>query len=395
MNKREFAFRLLTICMILIATPSFAGTCSSEGEPTFDSDSKPLVLVTGGAGFIGSHLVDILLEAKLRVRVLDDFVTGSLRFLDLGNPDLEVLEGSIEDVDFVKEAMEGVGAVFHLAAASKVAPSLKDPSNASFNVQVNAGGTANVLEAAASSGSVKRVIYAASSTYYGNQETPFTESDRFVPSSPYAASKYMGELLCSTYDKVFNLACVSLRFFMVYGPRQPSTGAYAIVTGKFIDQLNAGEPLTIEGSGEQFRDFIHVFDVVDAMMKAYHSNVRGVTINVGSGQKISIKGVADLVSPNQIHIAPRPHDLKGTLANTTLAESILGFKAVRHFKTEMSKLINSTADSHLHAFWKSEPVLTKLEAVIPGFRILSVRDQEARLRALGTSKIFALVSIIE
>ena len=193
----------------------------------------------------------------------------------------------------------------------------------------------------------------------------------------------MGELLTMTYDKVFNLPSLNLRFFMVYGPRQPRAGAYAIVTGKFIEQAARNESLTIEGSGEQFRDFIHVSDVVKGLIQAYRSDVRGVTLNIGSGRKHTVKEVADLISSNQIHVKERPHDLKGTLANITLAENLLGFAATKDFRTEMSKLIKAGPRDHLSPFWNEPDTLTKIEFLIPGFLNMTLSEQDHRIRNYG------------
>lgn len=291
-------------------------------------------------------------------------------------------------MNLLRTSVDGMDGVFHLAAASKVAPSLKDPSMATLNVRANALGTANILEASVQSGSVKRFVYAASSTYYGNQAVPFTESAPFVPSSPYAASKFMGELITSTYDTVFNLSTVNLRFFMVYGPRQPTTGGYAIVTGKFMNQASRNETLTIEGTGENFRDFIHVQDLVAGIVAAFKSEVRGTTINLGSGEKHTIKEVADMISHNQTHVAPRPFDLQGTLANTSLAESALGFKPIHDFKTETLRMKRNPDEQYLNAFWKDPGTLQKLNIMIPGYSNMTLVDQNEAVVAQIKEKGF-------
>merc|ERR1719201_1203015 len=194
---------------------------------------------------------------------------------------------------------------------------------ATFNIERNAVGTANVLEAANATKLVKKVVYAASSTYYGNQPVPFIEDDHFRPTSPYAASKYMGELQMLTNDGLYSLPTLSLRFFMVYGPRNPAEGAYAVVTGRFLRRLLEDKPLLIEGSGDQFRDFVHVHDVARACILGYQSTVHGTSINIGSGVAYSIKDVADMVSPQQEHVAARSNDLSGTLASTCRAKELL------------------------------------------------------------------------
>merc|ERR1719409_605008 len=193
------------------------------------------------------------------------------------------------DLDALRAAMAGAKGVFHLGAASKVLPSLKDPGMGTFNVERNAVGTSRVLQIANETKMVRKVMYAASSTYYGNQPVPFSETDDFMPTSPYAAAKYMGELTMQTNDNLYNIPTLSLRFFMVYGPRNPSEGAYAIVTGKFLGRLKRGEPLLIEGTGENFRDFVHVDDIARALILGYQSEIRGTAINVGTGMTHSVK----------------------------------------------------------------------------------------------------------
>jgi nucleoside-diphosphate-sugar epimerase len=325
-----------------------------------------LALVTGGAGFIGSTLVDSLLGRGCRVRVLDNLETGSVQYLDLGNPNLELVVGDIEDMNTVTASMRDVSLVFHLGAASKVAPSLKSPEMGRSTIITNVVGTNNVLHAAVQSGTVRKFIYAGSSTYYGNQNVPFTESAPFVSSSPYALSKYMGEMLCQMYDELYNLPSINLRLFMVYGPRQPRTGDYAVVTGKFIDQMNSGMPLTIQGSGENFRDFVHVNDVVNALILASESEHRAVTINIGSGRSYSVKEVADLISPRQIHLPPRAHDLKGTLADICLAEQLLGYAPLHDFVSETLKMAKAPHKDYKNPFWRQELIRKRVSNILPG-----------------------------
>ena len=356
-------------------------SCPPSGQSFLPGYLIPRVLVTGGSGFIGSHLVDALLDEGFRVRVFDSLETGYIQYLNVSHPRLELLVGSILDLDAVRKAVDGVSGVFHLAAASKVAPSLKDPLMATVNVQVNGIGTANLLQMCVEMGSVTRFVYAASSTYYGNQKVPFSETDPFVPSSPYAASKFMGELLTLTYDKVFNLPSINLRFFMVYGPRQPTTGGYAIVTGKFMQQYSSGEHLTVQGIGDQFRDFIHISDIVRGLILAFHSEARGVTINLGSGEKYSVQEVADMISLNQTRLPARPHDLQGTLANTSLAESLLGFRTEKRFVNETLKMKKTANETYINPFWTSNKTISLLTAIIPGYLGMSLDDQNEKIRS--------------
>ena len=382
-----------SIAYLFLRKPSLSSSDSSPTERIFEDPCKSIhfsarsvhkvegerVLVTGGSGFIGSHLVDLLLSLNYSVTVLDNLSTGSIEYLDLSNPRLTLVIGDIENRTDLDMAFKNVSGVFHLAAASKVAPSLKDPRMATFNVQTNSVGTANVLEMAANL-KVKKFVYAASSTYYGNQKVPFSENASFVPSSPYAASKYMGELQTMTYDKLFDLPAVNLRFFMVYGPRQPSTGAYAVVTGKFHDQKMQGLPLTIEGDGSQFRDFVHVQDVVRACVLAYQNpTTRGVTINIGSGEAFTVKELANLISDNQVYKPARLNDLKGTLASTCAAKRLLGFSTIYNFKEEVLK---SFSDSSI---WKLPDVIEKVSRFIPEWIHLSTIERNQAILNLDVS----------
>lgn len=338
------------------------------------------VLVTGGAGFIGSTLVAELLKRDYRVRVLDNLETGYIQYLDISNELLEFIYGDVEDMDTVLRAMHGVSVVFHIAAASKVAPSLKNPTMATFNVKANVVGTAHVLEAAVTAGTVKRFIYAASSTYYGNQAVPFVESAPFVSSSPYAASKYMGELLSLMYDDLYGMPVINLRIFMAYGPRQPRTGGYAVVTGRFMEQLINNAPLTIEGTGENFRDFVHVNDVVAGMLLAMRSDEHGVSVNIGSGITHSVKQVADMISSNQIHLPPRAHDLQGTLADISRAKAILGYEPGHNFREETLRMTNNPKQNYEDVFWIKTQVQERLATLFGGWESSTFHEQNAVLR---------------
>ncbi|KAF4672115.1 hypothetical protein FOL47_000886 [Perkinsus chesapeaki] len=370
------------VCDRLLVDPC-RGILFREVE-TEQAAAGEVVLVTGGSGFIGSNLVEDLLELDYRVRVFDNLVTGNIQYLPLDHPRLEFYFGDIMDRKELWKAMKGVTGIIHLAAASKVLPSLKNSTMATFNVNVNSVGTANVLEVAQQSGTVQKVVFAASSTYYGNQDLPYRESDHFAPSSPYSASKAMGELQMQTFDKIYNLPTVSLRFFMVYGPRQPRSGAYAIVAGVFAGQKERGEPLTVEGGtdklmtgvivagdGLQFRDFVHVKDISRGIVLAYQNErVReGQPINLGSGEARTVQELADLVSSNQRRLPPRKNDLRGTLADTCRAKDLLGWSIRRDFRTEMGRIVKDTlAGKGLYlAKWFEKPeTLLWLEKKIPG-----------------------------
>mmetsp|Transcript_105399 Transcript_105399/g.183319 ORF Transcript_105399/g.183319 Transcript_105399/m.183319 type:complete len:444 (+) Transcript_105399:136-1467(+) len=394
---------LLIIHLNVHRLPGFAercmrdGGCSQKGTtdpcydlPVDDKKGRPrrsngeLVLVTGASGFIGSHLTAMLLDLGYKVRAFDNLETGNILYLDLRHPNLEFQYGDILELSAMRKAMEGVTGVFHLAAASKVLPSLKDPHMATFNVEKNALGTGRVLEVVNETKAVRKVVYAASSTYYGNQPIPFAETDPFMPTSPYAASKYMGELQMQTNDGLYGLPTLSLRFFMVYGPRNPAEGAYAIVTGKFLKRAQEGKPLLIEGTGENFRDFVHVKDIARACILGLQSPVHGLTINVGSGEAYSVKQVANLVSSNQEHVAARKNDLKGTLANTCQARKLLNFKTNYDFETVMREMIadaNAGRSDYFAPIWKDEQVLSAMEQKLPGWKASPSVERSKMIKA--------------
>lgn len=284
-----------------------------------------LVLVTGGAGFIGSHVCEALLGRGYRVRVLDNLSLGRREWVP-SDANLEFIRGDICDVEACRAACGGVEGVFHLAAMSKVAPSVGDPSMVQYCTEQNVLGTLNVLDAARAAG-VKKVVYSASSTYYGNRPPPHREDMPPDCLNPYALTKYAGEQYCELFDKMYDLPAVSLRYFQVCGPRQPTDGPYAVVAGIFIEQKRRGVPLTIHGDGSQRRDFVHVRDVAEANVRAYESGARRMVINVGTGVSHSIKELADMISDDQVSGLPRRGgDSDATLADTSRCEEMLGWR---------------------------------------------------------------------
>lgn len=347
------------------------------------AEADEVVLVTGGSGFIGSHLVEFLLDKGYTVHVLDNLETGNLLYLGLDHPRLRFFRGDIMDTHALRNAMVGVSGVFHLGAASKVLPSLKDPAMGTFNVEQNAVGTSKVLEIANETKLVRKFVYAASSTYYGNQPVPFGETDPFVPTSPYAASKYMGELAALTHDGLYGMHTLSLRFFMVYGPRNPGQGAYAIVTGKFIDRFRQGLPLIVEGTGENFRDFVHVKDVARALVLGLQGPAHGQPINIGSGHAHTVQKVADLVSNNQQRAPPRKNDLLGTMANTCLAKESLNFESEYDFEDVMKNMIEEAKNNVVQdaaPMWSHPRLVEKIENHSPGWRMLPLSERGASVK---------------
>lgn len=290
-----------------------------------------LVAVTGGAGFIGSHLTERLLARGYRVRVLDNLSFGKREWVPAG---AEFIEGDIQNQADCQNLCQGAEGVFHLAAMSRAGPSM---TAVELCMNQNAIGTQNMLLAAKDQG-VKRFVYSASSTYYGNQPGPHGEDMKPDLLNFYAMSKYFGEELCHRFDAAFDLPTVSLRYFNVYGPRQPTTGAYALVLGIFLSRWAKGEILEIHGEGAQRRDFIHVRDIADANIAAFESTVRDRVYNVGFGENISIKELANMISDRQVHGPRRAGDAEVTLADITRITSDLDWRPTVPFAEGLEEL---------------------------------------------------------
>ncbi len=278
-------------------------------------------VVTGGAGFVGSHVVDALIKEGFAVSVIDD-LSGGKRENVHADATLHVVD--VRDSSAIAPIIAGSEFVFHLAALPRVQYSIDYPEETN---SVNVGGTLAVLKASKDAG-VKRVIYAASSSAYGNQETlPLSEDAPPQPLSPYALQKYVSELYCGIFTSVYGLSTVSLRFFNVYGPRLDPEGAYALVIGKFLKQKKEGTPLTITGDGTQTRDFTHVRDTVRGVLLAAKSEHvgKGEVINLGRGQEVSVNALAELIGGSVVHIEPRLEP-RHTRADITRAKELLGWE---------------------------------------------------------------------
>jgi nucleoside-diphosphate-sugar epimerase len=290
------------------------------------------VLVTGGAGFIGSHLCEGLIARGLEVRVLDNLSYGRREWVPGA---AEFIEGDICDADACRRAAAGVHGVFHLAAMSRSGPSQEQIALCTAS---NIVGTQNMLLAARDEG-VKRFIYSGSSTYYGNRTPPHRESDPPDLLNIYGMTKRVGEQYTLLFDKGFDLPSLVLRYFNVYGPRQPETGAYALVLGIFLKRRADGKVLEIHGDGRQRRDFVHVRDVVAANIAAYESSLRGEVFNVGSGTSLSVKELADLISPDQVHTEAREGDALATLADISKIKAQLGWSPTVSFTEGLKELL--------------------------------------------------------
>lgn len=322
----------------LIANPpKTIRSASAPVKAPEERKSSVRCLVTGGAGFIGSNLVDELVNLNCDVIVIDNLSTGKREFV---NPKAEFHDYDIRDLDKIKPLFKDVDYVFHLAALPRVQYSIDNPV---ITNEVNLNGTMNVLIAARDA-KVRRVVYSASSSAYGMQEKmPLKEDMPTNPMSPYGMQKYMGEEYCKLFSKLYGLETVSLRYFNIYGPRFSTEGAYPLVIGVFAKQRLEDKPLTITGDGEQRRDFTHVKDAIRANILAAKSERvgRGEVINIGRGYNYSINKLAEMVGGPIEYIAPRVEP-RETLADNTKARELLGWEPkynlpdwVKEFKKEM------------------------------------------------------------
>lgn len=289
------------------------------------------MLVTGGAGFIGSNLVDQLILDGNEVHVIDNFSSGKkencndkaiYHKLDISN---------VDNIDVLKNFFEDVDTIFHCAALARVQPSIIDPIKYEVN---NTLGLMNVLKAATDK-KVRRLVYSASSSAYGpTDKLPSLETDLPNPISPYANQKYYGELCCKMFSKVYGLETVSLRYFNVYGERQNLGGAYATVVGIFLNQILAGKPMTINGTGDQRRDFTYVGDVVRANLLASSSSKVGLgdVINIGYGKNISINDLAKMLGGNTVNNEP-VNEPFANLANISKAKKLLDWEPKMDLKS--------------------------------------------------------------
>jgi nucleoside-diphosphate-sugar epimerase len=288
------------------------------------------LLVTGGAGFIGSHIVERLVKEGFEVRVLDNFSTGHRENLAAIAAQIELVEGDIRDFPAVCQAVRSCDVIFHEAALCSVARSVEKPQDTNA---VNIDGTLNVLLAARDEG-VKRVVCASSSSVYGDTPAlPKKETQTPAPASPYAVTKLTGELYCRTFFQLFGLETFSLRYFNVFGPRQDPNSQYSAVIPRFISALLKGKPPVIEGDGQQSRDFSYIDNVVEANLLAMKAQAGfGDAFNVACGRSMTVLQLADHltqllgVAIQPVHVQPRSGDVRHSLADISKAESILSYR---------------------------------------------------------------------
>jgi UDP-glucose 4-epimerase len=307
------------------------------------------ILVTGGAGFIGSHIVDRLMKDNFDVTVIDDLRTGSLSNITdhRERKNFHLAEGDIGDVNLVRRTLKDVDVVFHEAALASVTLSVKDPIATN---QVNVEGTLNLLKASCDL-NVKRFIFASSAAVYGTTESPLKkEDDTLNPTSPYGVSKLASENYVRVFQRLYGLKTVCLRYFNVYGPRQRVDvhGSYGGVISIFINRILEDMPPIIHGDGEQTRDFVYINDVVEANLLAMNSEKgAGEAFNIGTGKNVSIKQIATVLKQimnkenlEDIHTEPRPTDIKHGYADISKARRILDYKPRFSIEEGLTKLVN-------------------------------------------------------
>jgi UDP-glucose 4-epimerase len=308
-------------------------------------------VVTGGLGFIGSHLVERLLTEGGEVVVIDNETTGrrsNLKGVE-GHPKLTVVKADVSEPETYARHFQGAKGLFHVAALADIVPSIQRPMD---YYRANVTGTAAVMECARHAG-VKRVVYIASSSCYGIPDTfPTPETAAIRPEYPYALTKNLGEQIALHWGKLYGMGVVCPRLFNVYGPRARTTGTYGAVFGVFLAQKLAGKPLTIVGDGTQTRDFTFVTDVVDAIVRAARSEVSGQSFNVGSGGSYSVNRLAELIGGPKVNIPKRPGEPDCTFADISRIHTLLGWKPSISFEEGVKRVIARIED------WRDAPVWT-------------------------------------
>ena len=311
-------------------------------------------LITGGAGFIGSNLVMRLIKLGHKITVLDNLSTGRLSNLDpvknkikFVNIDISVSKKSI------KKYFKNIDWVFHLAGLADIVPSIKKPKR---YFKVNVIGTKNILEASKNA-KIKKLIYAASASCYGiPKKNPTDEKSKIDPQNPYALTKFHGEQLIIKWAKLYNMPNVSLRFFNAYGPKSRKKGNYASVFGVFLAQKLAKKPLTIIGNGKQTRDFIHIFDLVDVIIKAAKKGIPGEVYNIGSGKETSINSVANIIGGKKIYIPKRSGEADKSLADISKIKSLTSWKPKISIKQGTHMLLKNINEWQKATVWTPKSI---------------------------------------
>jgi len=312
-------------------------------------------LVTGGAGFIGSHICELLLSKGHKVIAYDNLTSGRMvNFSGFGNDSaFQFVEGDIRDIDLLNSVFQGVDWVFHLAGMADIVPSIEQPSE---YFSTNVSGTFNVLECARKH-QAKRFVYAASSSSYGIPDKyPTPESSPIQAQYPYALTKHMGEELLLHWAQVYKLPAISLRLFNVFGPRSRTTGAYGAVFGVFLAQKLKNTPFTVVGDGTQTRDFTFVTDVANAFLSAAESNVSGEVMNVGSGNHYSVNYLVKLIGGDVEYIPKRPGEPDCTFADIGKIRELLDWKPKVSFEDGIRQMLEHIADWEDAPVWDSKSI---------------------------------------
>jgi UDP-glucose 4-epimerase len=304
-------------------------------------------LITGGAGFIGSHLVDALIEKGNDIIVLDNFSTGRPQNLKHVSDKIQLIECDLSQPGKWQKLFDDVDYVFHLAALADIVPSIEKPD---VYYQSNVNGTFNVIEACRMY-NVRKIVYSASSSCYGiPDEYPTKETAEIRPQYPYALTKNLGEQLIMHWGQLYEISAVSLRFFNVYGPRSRTSGTYGAVFGVFLAQKLAGKPYTIVGDGKQTRDFTFVSDIVAAIVAAAESDVSGEIINIGSDNTYSVNQLVELLGGDVVHIPKRPGEPDCTWADISKAKKLLNWQPKVGLEEGVGILLDNID------YWREAPV---------------------------------------
>lgn len=305
-------------------------------------------VVTGGAGFIGSHMVDLLLSEDFHVTVIDNLVGGNLHNLahNKANPAFKFIEADIRNFDVIAPIFEQTNLVFHFAGIGDIVPSIEAPLD---YMSVNVQGTVNVLEASKRA-NVDKLVYAASSSCYGLAKTPTDEFHPIETKYPYALSKYMGEQSALHWHQVYDLPVNSIRIFNAYGTRSRTTGAYGAVFGVFLRQMIEGNPLTVVGDGTQSRDFLYVTDVAKAFYAAAITDISGEIFNLGAGNPQTVNKLVEILDCDKIHIPKRPGEPDCTWANIDKITSQLDWAPAVSFEEGVQKILENID------YWKDAPL---------------------------------------
>jgi UDP-glucose 4-epimerase len=311
---------------------------------------KKLAVVTGGAGFIGSHMVDLLVTQGFRVHILDNLYGGRLQNIEHHNQSDDVVfeEMDIRQISPNHSLFKGADYIFHFAGIGDIVPSIERPAE---YMDVNVQGTVKILEAAREA-KVKKFVYAASSSCYGLADTPTTESHPIQPQYPYALSKYQGEQACFHWSQVYKLPVNSIRIFNAYGTRSRTSGAYGAVFGVFLRQKLAGHPFTVVGDGSQRRDFLYVTDVARAFYSAAKTEIKGEVFNLGAGNPQSVNKLVELLGGDVLYIPKRPGEPECTWADIRKITQQLGWKQEISFEEGVQAILDNIT------YWKEAPLWT-------------------------------------